>query len=75
MNILELFYKEIIKEAAIGRINGSDFPYNILFETDIPSLKIKTSSRIEDENVLVYAKLQDKYGRITYISSNGVAIN
>ena len=53
MNILELFYKEIIKEAAIGRINGSDFPYNILFETDIPSLKIKTSSRIEDENVLV----------------------
>ena len=30
---------------------------------------------LEDENVLVYAKLQDKYGRITYISSNGVAIN
>lgn len=53
MNILELFYKEIINEAATGRINCSDFPYNILFNTDIPELGIKISKTTSNNNLLV----------------------
>lgn len=53
MDILELFYNEILEEAANGRVN-CNMMYNVLFETNIDGNKIYASDKKVKENSSLY---------------------
>ena len=73
MDILKIFYDQIINEAAIGNVNCI-FRFNILFETNIPNMNIKTTYN-GDLNVLVpclQIKNVDEFNNLllTYVSKS-----
>ena len=63
MNILDIFYNNIVKEATEGRIN-SFFYYNIVFSTFLSEDNIKYDASIVQDNLIVptlYIKDKEKY--------------
>lgn len=60
MHILELFYNEILKEAAHGRVD-CNMMYNVLFETTVEGRKIyKTDEQTKQTNSLYIPTLEIK---------------
>ena len=60
MNILDLFYNEILKEAAHGRVD-CNMMYNVLFETTVEGRKIyKTDEQTKQTNSLYITTLEIK---------------
>ena len=52
MNVLDIFYNEIIEEAKNGRVDCY-FMYNTIFNTQIPSLGIDLISDSNNNNLLI----------------------
>lgn len=52
MNILDIFYNQVVPEAAKGRIDCF-FMYNVLFECSIPEYCFNTLSECENSDVLI----------------------
>lgn len=52
MDVLAIFYNQILKEAATGRIS-SYFKYNILFNSKVPEMGIDEVSTYDNSRVLV----------------------
>ena len=52
MNVLDIFYKNIVPEATTGRIDCLTF-YNIVFSTKIVNDETEYKSCLENENLLV----------------------
>ncbi len=66
MNILDVFYNNIVKEATEGRIN-SFFYYNIVFSTFLSEDNIKYDASIVQDNLIVptlYIKDKEKFNEL-----------
>ena len=60
MNVLDIFYNEIIKEAAKGIIQ-TDYSFNIIFSTKIEGEEIYTASTKNDNVLIPTLNISDKY--------------
>ncbi len=66
MDILEIFYNNVVPEAMNGRINCLSY-YNMAFSTEIVDEEVKYSCNIDDEGLLIPTLMIKIYFKIVLL--------